>query len=636
MRFIILVLLCSGLFAWNMAAAAETERPNILWISCEDISPHLGCYGDRLACTPTLDQLAAEGVRYTHAFSCHGVCAPSRTGIITGMYPISLGANHMRSRVSLPGHIRCFPEHLRESGYYCSNNSKTDYNLMLDLTRVWDESSATAHWRNRKMPDQPFFAVFNFTMTHESRNWPENWKKVVDDLPPDQLHSPESMVVPPLYPDTPEVRRALARQLDTITVLDQNVAALLQQLHDDGLSENTIVFFWSDHGDCFPRAKRWIYDSGTRVPLIVRVPERWRSPGWGTPETVDNRLVNLIDLGPTVLTLAGVPVPDGLHGQSMKGSNQTAPRSYIFGARDRIDERPDLVRSVRDRRYRYVRHLMPWLPAFQHLSYAEKGAVRQEMRRLYQQKLLPPESARYFEIPRAAEELFDLTQDPWELNNLATDPEMMKNPELQAKLAELRDACDQWQLECADAHLIPEAILDEEGQAAGSRWQLYGGSGGKSKPTHPPDRFKRLLKLAKMAAGIGTVDDQFLRAALDDDDPTARWWAVCGLTQNHRLFTDDHREILSHAAHDQSLMVRIAAIAGLLRSGEDSQVQEIFESTLRNESPFVRHAALIELDAAGLPIIKASRSLLEQLPEEEYGGRVAAHVMSRLTGTTAP
>ena len=287
------------------------ERPNILWISCEDISPHLGCYGDSTAVTPHLDRLAAEGTLFTHAFSCHGVCAPSRTGIITGMFPISLGANHMRSKAKLPDHVKLFPQLLRDEGYYCTNNSKTDYNLVWNENATWSANSGKAHWKNRPNTETPFFSVFNLTMTHESKVWPTGWAEVVATLPESQRHRPEDMTVPPLYPDTPAVRADLARLADLIAVMDLRVGELLKELDDAGLTENTIVVFWSDHGDGLPRSKRWTYDSGSHVPLIVRVPEQYRAlAGSMNPGSKDDRLVSLIDLGPTMLRLTGIEPPD--------------------------------------------------------------------------------------------------------------------------------------------------------------------------------------------------------------------------------------------------------------------------------------------------------------------------------------
>ena len=254
------------------AASFAADRPNILWISCEDISSHLGCYGDKTANTPNLDHLATEGIRYTNAFTCHGVCAPSRTGIITANYPVALGANHMRSMANLPPHIKPFPQYLRQAGYYCTNNSKTDYNLNWDQKATWDDTSGKAHWKNRPNDNQPFFAVYNLTMTHESKIWKSGWKGVVSDLRESERHHHEDMIVPPLYPDTLAVREDLSRLADIITVMDRKVGQLLKELDAAGLADDTIVIFWSDHGDGLPRAKRWPYDSGTRVPMIARVP----------------------------------------------------------------------------------------------------------------------------------------------------------------------------------------------------------------------------------------------------------------------------------------------------------------------------------------------------------------------------
>ena len=306
MRTCFFLLLCCVANVLNAA-----DRPNIVWISVEDISSHLGCYGDRNATTPNLDNFAKQGVRYTQAFTCHGVCAPSRTGIITGMYPISLGANHMRCSAAIPDHVQGFPVYLRETGYYCTNNSKEDYNFGRGKKSadIWDESSKTAHWKNRPEKNQPFFAVFNLTITHESKIWPKGWEKIVKNVPPDQLHAADRIKVPALYPETTAVKEAHARLLDIIMVMDQKVGEYLQEIEDAGLAEDTIVIFWSDHGNGFPRAKRWIYDSGTLVPMIARIPEQWRTDDQGKPGSVDEQLINLIDLGPTTLNLVGIDVP---------------------------------------------------------------------------------------------------------------------------------------------------------------------------------------------------------------------------------------------------------------------------------------------------------------------------------------
>jgi uncharacterized sulfatase len=328
--------------------ATQSSVPNIVWISCEDISQHLGCYGQEFAITPNIDQLAKESVRYTRTFTVHGVCAPSRSGIITGMYPSSLGSVNMRCRALKPDSIKCFPQYLRQAGYYCTNNAKEDYNFKTHKA-AWDESSWKAHWKKRP-EGKPFFAVFNFEGTHESQLWDS---ADFDNTHPKRLkHSqwqkPENMTIPPIYPDTPAVRRDFARLFENITEFDYFVKDRIDELKQAGLYEDTIIFIWSDHGNGLPRAKRWLYDSGTLVPLIIRIPEKFRVEKQGRPNTTDDQLVNLIDLGPTVLNLAGLDVPEHMQARAFLGPNLSPERKYIFGARQRIDENYDMVRSVRD------------------------------------------------------------------------------------------------------------------------------------------------------------------------------------------------------------------------------------------------------------------------------------------------
>ncbi|HEX5105036.1 MAG TPA: sulfatase, partial [Pirellulaceae bacterium] len=317
--------------------SVAAERPNILWISLEDISPNLGCYGDEYAVTPNIDRLAAEGCRYTQAFSHAGVCAPTRSGIITGMYPTSIGTHYMRCKGVPPSHVKCFTEYLRSRGYYCTNDNKTDYNFDSPLT-AWDDNRKGAHWRNRPSKETPFFCVINLTTTHESQiRLPEaqleNRRKT---LSADELHDPAKAPLPPYYPDTPVVRRDVANYYDNLTWTDREVGRILKQLADDGLADSTIVFFWGDHGWGMPRGKRWIYDSGIRVPLVVR----W--PGQLQPGSASDELVAFVDLAPTMLSLAGAPIPKHLQGQAFLGEQKAPPREYIYAARDRMDETLDI------------------------------------------------------------------------------------------------------------------------------------------------------------------------------------------------------------------------------------------------------------------------------------------------------
>ncbi len=355
---------------------APADRPNILWITAEDICPDLGCYGDTGARTPTLDAFARQGVRYANAFSVSGVCAPSRSAIITGMYPTTIGTHHMRSKAVPPPCVRCFPEYLRAAGYYCTNNVKTDYNFDSPLT-AWDESSRKAHWRNRPA-GRPFFAVFNITTTHESqiRCTDAEFARHMARGRPEDRHDPAKAVLPPYYPDTPVVRNDWARYYDLITAMDSQVADLLKQLDEEGLADSTIVFFYGDNGRGLPRGKRWVYDSGIHVPLIVRFPDG-RGAG-----TVREDLVSFVDFGPTVLSLAGVEVPKHMQGRPFLGEQKAEPRDYVFAARDRMDETYDIIRAVRDKQYKYIRNFKACRPYAQYIDYMEKMPTMQEMRRL--------------------------------------------------------------------------------------------------------------------------------------------------------------------------------------------------------------------------------------------------------------
>ena len=428
----------------------DKKRPNFLWISFEDTNPFYGCYGDPVARTPNLDRLAAEGCIWRNAFSTAGVCAPARSAVITGMYPISLGTHHMRTTHTnsftpelptpysavVPHYVKCFTEYLRAAGYYCTNNVKTDYQFTPPLT-AWDELSNEAHWRNRPDPDQPFFAVFNPTRTHESGAWPENC--------PEPTFDPDAMKLPPYFPDTPKVREAMARVYNHIERSDQTLGELLDQLQEDGLADNTIVFHWSDHGP-LPRGKRWPYDSGIHVPMIVRWPEHLE------PGSVSEELVSTIDLCPTLLSLAGLDIPRHIQGQAFLGERVAPPRQYIYASRDRHDESYDMVRAARDKRYKYIRNCYPEKPYLLWIPYRNRHPILQEMWRLYMAGELEGPQLLMFQ-DRPAEELYDTRSDPYEIHNLADDPDY--KPELER----LRDALDVWTQEVGDMGKIPEAEM---------------------------------------------------------------------------------------------------------------------------------------------------------------------------------
>ncbi len=434
-------------------------RPNILWITCEDMSARLGCYGDPIAKTPNIDRLAEQGIRFTQAYSVSGVCAPSRAALITGMYPTSFGAQHMRTTsrtASLdqitdpellaipvyeavpPPEARTYAELFRQAGYYTTNNVKTDYQFHNPIT-AWDESSNQAHWRNRKDEDQPFFSVFNIMETHESMVWWNASKPLLVD--------PEEIELPPYYPDSPDIRNDMAIHYSNIIRMDSIVGTILHQLEEDGLLGNTIVFFYSDHGDGLPRMKRWTYDAGLHVPLIVKFPDH-RDAG-----SVYDRLVSFVDFPATALSLAGLEVPDYMHGRPFLGEKKSAPREYIFAARDRMDPALDCIRTVRDKQYKYSRNYMPERPYVQFLPYRDQMPLMQELFRFRDEERLDSVQQLWFRQTKPDEELFDLLADPHEIHNLAYDPSYR---DIKTRLSM---ALDGWIEETDDPLTLPEPEL---------------------------------------------------------------------------------------------------------------------------------------------------------------------------------
>ncbi len=440
----------------NSASSQQSQkRPNILWISTEDMSPHLGCYGDKVAKTPNIDRLASQGIRFTNVFTSAAISAPVRAGIITGMYQTSIGCMHMRTTsyrrsaenpiefTAVPPHyVKAFTEYLRAAGYYCTNNNKTDYQFAKDPVpaSIWDECGKNAHYRNRQDKNQPFFAVFNWVGTHESQNWDISNVKT----------DPKTVKVPPYFPDNEIVRTNIAKMYDNIAALDSVVGSLLSDLEKAGELDNTIIFFWGDHGDGLPRAKRWLYDSGTNIPLIIKYPGKQKSG------SVDNRLISSIDFGPTVLSLAGVPVPAHMQGIPFLGDQQGEARDAVFSARDRVDESYDMIRSVRTDKYLYVRNYYPNEPFSIWVPYLSKMPIYQEMLRLDAEGKLSGAQKTWFAYSRPPEELYDVKADPFQLKNLVNDPS------LKSVLADLRKRHEEWTLITGDlGHMNEPEMINQ-------------------------------------------------------------------------------------------------------------------------------------------------------------------------------
>lgn len=450
------------------------RRPNIVWISTHDINPHLGCYegvypGAENAITPHLDALAASGVRYDQAFAAAPVCAPSRSAIYTGCYPTATGAMHMRSRSVPPPDVRLLPEYFREAGYYCTNNWFTDFQVEVP-PYVFDECGTEAHWRGRDSEDQPFFAAFHSLLTHESRIHLDDASvsEITANVSAGQRRDPEALALPPYYPDTPAIRRTWRSYHELITEMDHWVGGILAQLEEDGLAENTIVVFWSDHGVGMPRAKRFAYESGLREPLIAR----W--PGHITPGSVMTEPVQLMDLAPTMLEACGLPIPDHMHGAPLFGSrgDLRPGRRVVVSGRDRMGEQQDSTRTIRDQRFRYIRHRHPGRPLLQHSEYPDRLDSWHEFRRLAHEEseqlatghrpgILTALQRSIVAAEKPAEELYDIAADPHETVNL------IDSTEHEEILDGLRAELDAWEEQYTDLGLRDELELLEEWRPGG-------------------------------------------------------------------------------------------------------------------------------------------------------------------------
>jgi uncharacterized sulfatase len=576
--------------------AVAAERPNVLWITSEDNGPHLGCYGDEYADTPNLDRLAARGTVYLNAWSNAPVCAPARTAIISGMYPTSLGAQHMRSLVAMPPDFKMFPQYLRQAGYYCTNNSKEDYNLKKP-GEVWDQSSGRAHWRNRK-EGQPFFAVFNFTTTHESQ---------VRRRPHKAVHNPAKVRVPAYHPDTPEVRLDWAQYYDNLTEMDRQAGGILEQLAEDGLAEDTIVFYFGDHGPGLPRCKRTPSDSGLHVPLIVAVPEKWRhfASDDYRPGGKSDRLVSFVDLAPTMLSLVGIEKPAPMQGAAFLGEHEAEPNAYLHGFRGRMDERIDMVRSTRDKRYVYVRHFMPHRRYGEHVNYMFQTPTTQVWHRLFQEDKLPPEQARFWQT-KPAEELFDLRTDPDEVRNLAGSPQH------QETLKKFRDETHDFLLRTRDTGFLPEPMMHARAEKADTT--IY--EMAQDPAWYPLDKILPIAELATQREGETDALIDFLDAA----DPAIRYWSALGLIVRGGEAVRTAQNKLRSGLVNDDWSVQIAGAEALARFGAPADRERALGiltelANVANHGPFTSTLALNALDACG-PLNTAWLDRVRKLPTQ--------------------
>lgn len=602
-------LTATGLATDALAAATPSERPNILWLVSEDNNPFIGAYGDTLAHTPTLDALAKEGLLYRNVYTNAPVCAPTRFAIITGVHPESAGpAHNMRAVAKLPNLLRGLPQYLREIGYYCTNNAKTDYNSDLDPAVIWDESSKSAHWRNR--PDgAPFFAVFNHETTHESRIF----------KPVEGRVEPAAIRLPAYLPDTPGIRQDFATYYNLMEKMDGEIAQKLAELDASGLADNTIVFYYSDNGGVLPRSKRYCYDEGHRCAMIVRVPPRWRRLAPAAPNTQISAPVSFIDLAPTVLSIAGIKPPPHMQGTAFLGSHMASPKRYAFGMRNRMDERYDMVRTVTDGRFRYLRNYSPHRPWGQHGAFEWLAKGYQDWEAAHLAGTLDPVQEAFWG-KKPFEQFFDLNADRDQVHNLIDMPAHAQ------RIAEMRRALDAHMVAVNDNGFIPE----------GSPVEGYDES--RRRGAYP---LRRAMALAATAARGDPANLAYLSEQLGDDDDVLRYWAATGFL----ILGDAARDYLSRLESamrdDPSPHVRVVAAEAVANLTDGSAAVAVLTDLLdHHPHPRVRLQALNALTFIGDKARPARAAIGRAAHSDDqylnYAGRYLELVLDRTYKPSTP
>jgi N-sulfoglucosamine sulfohydrolase len=573
-----------------------TERPNIVWIVTEDMNPILGCYGDKVAKTPNIDKLAETGIVYQHAYANAPICAPARSCLITGVYPTSMGTPHLRQEQTLPEWLKPFPKILSDNGYFTSNQNKTDFNFSAEGVFNYHKEDLYP-WRQR-VEGQPFFSFFNIGDTHEGPgNSPENYQRVTANLSPEQFTSPDSVILPPYYPNTPEMRKIWARYYDLSAAMDVKVGQILKNLEEDGLMENTIVFFFSDHGHGLPRYKRWLNITGLRVPFVVHVPKRYEHLVKNKPGTENYDLVSFVDFAPTVLNLAGVEIPEHMNGAPFLGENIPAPHDFLFAARDRADDMYELSRAIHDKNFIYVRHFLPNLPYIQTgiINSDGKDSYR-ELRRAHNAGEMPPAGELMWH-PKPVEELYDLQSDPHELNNLANSPEYAET------LVKMRTLLKNQILKTRDAGFLFES-------------EMMMRSIGTSTYEMAQDLSKYdLEKIYTAAEMVGVAQSEEIAANLNDSDSGVRFWAVMGL-MNTGSGAKEYIPLVEKLLTDESPTIQIAAAELLCKLGEPNEALAVLTKWVNDERMWLAlyaARAIQEIGGEARPIIPDIKRVLDKL-----------------------
>ncbi|MCA9146955.1 MAG: sulfatase-like hydrolase/transferase, partial [Planctomycetales bacterium] len=539
--------------------ALAADRPNILWLTCEDNSVDwVGCYGNPYADTPNIDKLAADGFQYMHCYANAPVCAPSRSTWITGVHALSMGTHPMRSRYPIPHDtIKYYPDLLKEVGYYVGNVTKTDYNIGgRDDKSAWDTNKVD--WDTLKQK-QPFFMVINNTKSHES--------KAFGDVN-NTTHSPDDVRLAKYHPDIPDIRKNYAHYHDQMKKMDADIGAALADLEASGLAENTIVVHNSDHGGVIARSKRFLFNSGTHCPLIIRIPDKFSHLRPAEPGSKVDTLVSFIDMTKTWLNICGAETPDYLQGKIFLGSD-AEPREYHVSFRARMDERCDNVRAIRDKRFLYIRNYMPYAPWGQHLNYLWTMRATQAWEEYHLAGKTDAVTGRFFGT-KPMEELYDTSVDPDNVNNLIDDPKYAK------ELARLSKALDQWQLDHFDSGLLPESEVVRRSEETGTT--IYD-------LVRDPALYD--LKAIQQAASLALAQDAAniptFYTNLTHPDGGIRYWAIEGCFHLQDRTSLD-LDLIRKSLEDDSHHVRIMAAWILYKSGDKQSAQSCWNELLASSS----------------------------------------------------
>ncbi len=555
------------LFSFSLGCSVVAQvKPNVLWLTIEDTSPQfIGCYGNKDAKTPVIDKLASDGVRFSNAFSCGTVSSPSRSCIITGVKTYKMGTGNHRSNYPIPDYIKGFPYYLQQEGYYTSNNYKTDYNVAnaVKFTKeAWNESSNKAGWWNRK-PGQPFFAVFNFMDSHQSRTmtFPYDWyeENILNKLPLSDRTGDNEFVMPPFYNDSPAMRKQFARVYNAITLTDSQIGDVIKRLEKDNLKDSTIIFFYADHGEGEPRAKTNGINLGYRVPFVIWFPEMYKhlSP-WGKAGIVSDELIDFEDLAPTLISMVGGAIPNYLKGRVLIGDKRSKTTDHLVLSNDRADNGIDLVRSVTNGKYMYSRNFMPFMPEVRFIRYVEAGEIKQLMRKdLAENKLNTLQRSIFNDRP--AEFLFDIENDTWESNNLAA------NFEYKALIKKMRAQLKEEILQSCDVMLLPEyemALISKSTTAYEFRL---------NEANYPITKVYDAAILSGYR-GKDIVKKQI--KLLKSPNKIVRYWAAIGLRSQSAIDLKCYSKVIKKAVNDPYPPVAVTASAIAFDIYSDKTAQE--------------------------------------------------------------